>query len=319
MGKSANQNSKSNSQPNPLHQRRAILQGGALLLTPNFWLPMDSKSSANCTTIGEMDSEDFKASIQIGMVTDLHYADKPSAGSRHYRETLGKLSAASREFSHKSLDLIVELGDFIDAADSVAEELKYLKRINRDFSSISTKRHYVLGNHCVHTLKKQEFLDTVEQKKSFYSFDEGGIHFVVLDSCFRSDGKPYERKNFMWTDPNIPEFEMEWLQEDLVQNTLPVVVFAHQRLDRKTNYSVKNSEQIRAVLEKSNRVVAVFQGHSHQNDYQLINKIHYCTLVAMVEGPQQTNNAFSKLKVAENGSILVEGFFQQKNHNWRQN
>jgi len=112
---------------------------------------------------------------------------------------------------------------------------------------------------------------------------------------------------------------MEWLQEDLVQNTLPVVVFAHQRLDRKTNYSVKNSEQIRAVLEKSNRVVAVFQGHSHQNDYQLINKIHYCTLVAMVEGPQQTNNAFSKLKVAENGSILVEGFFQQKNHNWRQN
>ena len=97
----------------------------------------------------------------------------------------------------------------------------------------------------------------------------------------------------MWTDPNIPEFEMEWLQEDLVQNTLPVVVFAHQRLDRKTNYSVKNSEQIRAVLEKSNRVVAVFQGHSHQNDYQLINKIHYCTLVAMVEGPQQTNNAFS--------------------------
>src|SRR5262245_48118577 len=32
----------------------------------------------------------------------------------------------------------------------------------------------------------------------------GGVHFVVLDACFRDDGKPYERKNSKWTDSNIP-------------------------------------------------------------------------------------------------------------------
>ena len=48
------------------------------------------------------------------------------------------------------------------------------------------------------------------QKKSYYSFDSGKFHFIVLDSCFRSDGQPYGRKNFEWTDPNIPAAEVDW-------------------------------------------------------------------------------------------------------------
>jgi hypothetical protein len=45
----------------------------------------------------------------------------------------------------------------------------------------------VLGNHCVYTLTKQEFLDAVEQPQSYHSFDAGPFHFVVLDACFTSD------------------------------------------------------------------------------------------------------------------------------------
>ena len=30
--------------------------------------------------------------LRIGLLTDLHYADKPTKGSRHYRDTLGKLA-----------------------------------------------------------------------------------------------------------------------------------------------------------------------------------------------------------------------------------
>jgi hypothetical protein len=36
-------------------------------------------------------------------------------------------------------------------------------------------KHFVLGNHCVHTLTKMEFLKEVEQQESFYSFDAGPI------------------------------------------------------------------------------------------------------------------------------------------------
>ena len=90
-------------------------------------------------------------------------------------------------------------------------------------------RHHVLGNHCVDTLTKEEFLDRVGQERSFYSFDVGGYHFVVLDACFRSDGQPYGRKNFEWTDANIPAHEVEWLEADLASTSRPTIVFAHQR------------------------------------------------------------------------------------------
>ena len=63
-----------------------------------------------------------------------------------------------------------------------------------------------------------------------------------------------------------------------------VIVFAHQRLDVSNNHGVKTNSQVRSVLESSGKVLAVFQGHSHQNDVNEIGGIHYCTLVAMVEG-----------------------------------
>ena len=251
------------------------------------------------------------------MITDLHYADKPPAGSRHYRETPEKLAEAAERFATEKPAFVVELGDFIDAADSVETELGYLKRINREFTTLSENRHYVLGNHCVDTLTKREFLDGVEQQKSYYSFDSGGVHFVVLDSCFRSDGEPYRRRNFQWTDANIPAAELEWLADDLKQTSKQTVIFAHQRLDVSAHHGVKNAAAVRQVLETSGKVLAVFQGHSHKNDHQQIAGIHYCTMVAMVEGAGAGSNGYSILKIAENGTIEVSGFREQASYSWQ--
>ena len=182
--------------------RRAFLKKGTLVL------------AAASLSSGELFADDEAPRLRVGLVTDLHYADKAPAGTRHYRETLAKLDEAAAQFEKDQPTFLVELGDLIDAADSVEVEQKYLKTINREFSAICKDRHYVLGNHCVDTLKKDEFLGGVEQEKSYYSFDRGGFHFVVLDSCFRSDGEPYGRKNFQWTDANIPAAELEWLKAD---------------------------------------------------------------------------------------------------------
>jgi alkaline phosphatase len=260
--------------------------------------------------------DDQKQQLRVGLVTDLHYADKPPAGTRHYRETLGKLEEAAKQFEQDEPAFLVELGDLIDAADSVETEQRYLKTINRDFSAICKDRHYVLGNHCVDTLKKEEFLGGVEQEKSYYSFDRGGFHFVVLDSCFRSDGEPYGRKNSQWTDANIPAAEIEWLEADLEPTDKKVIVFAHQRLDVSNNHGVNNNTEIRKVLEASGKVLAVFQGHSHQNDLKEIGGIHYCTLVAMVEGSGAENNGYSLMDILPNGTIHLSGFRKQKEYEW---
>lgn len=284
--------------------RRAFLSHGTLLLAAAGVSP--------CAAAAEQ----RQLVVRAGLVTDLHYADKPPAGSRYYRETSQKLAEAAEHFGKHELNFAVELGDFIDAADSVETELGYLKRINRDFSSICKQRHYVLGNHCVHTLTKQEFLEGVEQPKSYYSFDMRGFHFVILDSCFRGDGKPYGRRNFDWTDPNIPMAELDWLRADLKAAASQTIVFAHQRLDVSNHYGVKNAAKVREVLAESRNVLAVFQGHSHKNDYNEIGGIHYCTLVAMVEGSGAQHNGYSLMELTSDGTIRITGFRQQAGYHW---
>lgn len=255
--------------------------------------------------------------VRLGLVTDLHYADKARAGSRHYRETLAKLEEAGDQFQKDQPDFVVELGDFIDAADSVEVEKGYLNRINNDFVALPGEKHYVLGNHCVHTLTKDEFLAGVGQKTSYYSFDVGGFHFVVLDACFRSDGQPYGRKNFNWADSNISADQVEWLKADLTETSGSAVVFVHQRLDVGSHYGVKNAAQVRKVLEGSSKVLAVFQGHSHKNDLKDINGIHYCVHRAMVEGSGEENNGYSTMDIFDDGTIRISGFWKQNDYQWK--
>ena len=193
---------------------------------------------------------------------------------------------------------------------------RYLKTINTQLQKIPGDRHYVLGNHCVQTLTKAEFLAGGAREKNHYSFDAAGWHFVVLDACFRVDGESYGRNNFTWTDSNIPADQLTWLETDLKKLEGKAIVFVHQRLDETKQHSVKNANSVRKVLEGSCKVAAVFQGHSHQNDYQHINGIHYCTVAAMVEGSGEANNAFARLDLLPERVIKVEGFVEQKSYAW---
>lgn len=291
--------------PDPPHQltRRAFFRNGSLFLLV-----------ASTTKLQAADDQARK--VRVGLVTDLHHADKPTKGTRYYRDTLTKLAEAAKQFTTGKPDFVVELGDFIDAADSVETEQDYLRQVSEVFGTIPGPKHYVLGNHCVDTLTKEEFLGGVGKKESFYSFDEGGFHLVVLDSCFRSDGKPYGRKNSTWTDANIPAHELDWLQADLKGTDSKVIVFAHQRLDDGKLHAVKNAADVRKALESSGKVLAVFQGHSHKNDHQEIGGIHYATLVAMVEGAGPENNGYSTMDVLEDGTLRLTGFRKQANYNW---
>jgi len=288
--------------------RRSFLHDGSLLLLG---------AGLASTSVASLLADDSQRRVRIGMVTDLHYADKPPAGTRHYRETLTKIAEAGEQFQKDKPDFVVELGDLIDAADSVEVEKKYLATIHKEFAALPGDKHYVLGNHCVTTLTKEEFLEGIGRKESRYSFDFGNSHFVVLDACFRSDGEPYGRDNFKWNDANIPEDHIEWLKADLKATSKQTIVFAHQRLDVMTDHGVKNAEQVRKVLEDSDKVQAVFQGHSHKNDLKDINGIHYCTLVAMVEGAGAENNGFSVMDLFDGGTIRLTGFRKQAKYEWK--
>ena len=103
--------------PNP--QRRSFLHDGSL-----FLLAAGTGVATLSDTIHA--AEEAAPELRFGVITDLHYADKPTAGSRHYRETLAKLADARVRFAQANPEFVVELGDFIDAADSVEDALQLL-------------------------------------------------------------------------------------------------------------------------------------------------------------------------------------------------
>ncbi|NUQ61641.1 MAG: metallophosphoesterase family protein [Pirellulales bacterium] len=288
--------------------RRAFLRQSSLLLAGSALASADALRAA----------ETADPLVRIGLATDLHYADKPPAGARHYRETLSKFAEAAERFQREKVDCIVELGDIIDAADAPDVEEGYLQRIAKEFAAVHDRRYYVVGNHCVDTLTKAEFLEIVGQESCHQSFDLKGYHWVVLDACFRGDGEPYGRKNFQWTDANVPAAELDWLKADLARTPHKTVVFIHQRIDVEGLHSVKNAAEVRKVLEGSGKVLAVLQGHFHRNDYREVGGIHYCTLAAMVEGSGEENNAYALLDILPGHGMRIAGFRKQKGYEWPQ-
>ena len=250
--------------------------------------------------------------VRIGLVTDVHYAECDARAERVFRDSLMKMRQAVETLGTKRLHFCVSLGDLIDGPTrSTAEiEMDNLRTINAEFARLQVPHYSVFGNHCVERLTKPRYLETVGQAESYFSFDRGGLHFIVLDACYRKDGVSYSAGNYSWTDSEIPPEQREWLRQDLAKTDRRTIVFCHQRLDNPEVqlHQVASAPEVRSILESSRKVMGVFMGHSHQNCVNRINDIPYVTLHAMVDGAGLSNNAYSVLHVHRSGSMKLEGF-----------
>jgi len=258
-----------------------------------------------------------KIRLRFGLLSDVHYADRDPAGTRFYRQSLDKMKECITLMNQQKLGFIVELGDFKDqdAVPDEANTLNYLDKIEFAFRKFNGATYHVLGNHDMDGISKQQFLDRVEntgipKDKSYYSFVNSGIRFIVLDGNFTKDGTAYDRGNFSWTDTFIPEEQLNWLKAELNADNQPAIVFIHQMLDDSLgeNRTVSNAKEVRNVLEENGNVQCVFQGHVHEEHQSYINGIPYYSVKGMVDGDGKENNAYQIVSVLENGNILVDGY-----------
>lgn len=162
------------------------------------------------------------AQARFGIVTDCHYADADAQGTRFYRESLDKLSECVALMNTEKVDFLIELGDFKDQDKPPVEKktLSYLQAAEKVLKRFKGPTYHVLGNHDMDSISKVQFLKRVDNTKidsnrSYYSFDSNGLHYVVLDANYRTDGTDYDHGNFDWTDANIPSKELDWLRKDL--------------------------------------------------------------------------------------------------------
>ncbi len=229
--------------------------------------------------------------IKAGIITDIHHTSKDDTPTRKYSASQAKMKAFSAAMKHEQPTFVIEMGDFVDtlAEGTVPEE--NLEEIEKVFTSIGAHFH-VLGNHEFDNLTREVVLKTLDNTgipkgQTWYSWDNNGIHFVVLDADYTpvSPHRPYDMNTpqdtfWTWKDTFVPPQELEWLKKDLNATSLPTIVFTHQTLDRvnEQDHTIKNASDVRKILENSGNVLAVLSGHDHAGGYANIKGIHYIVM-----------------------------------------
>jgi len=285
---------------------------------------------------------------RFALFTDAHYAARPPARDRWYADSVEKLRSMASVLRDEPLDFVIELGDLVDSRPGARgvrhrgssnppvepgsdgdPEVADLVAIEGAYAALRRRRHYVLGNHDVSHRTKGAFRARTDAREAPYAFSHGGVRYVVLDACFRSDGRPCGVAPVDWTDASVPEEQLAWLEREISGGTGSAaragaaggatsghVVFVHQRLDASTEYAVRNAADVRRVLEGADGPCLVLQGHAHLSAALEIGGVTYVTFEAMVDGPGAENASFAVVEIDDAFRVRVHGYGRQPSHDF---
>ena len=262
--------------------------------------------------------------VRFGLITDVHAhdTDSPLEGKwmTHTQERLAAFTSAMNAWQ---ADFVVELGDFLNGwivlgADpgDPARIPDVLAWADSLYAAFDGPRYHVIGNHDVYNLDKKQYRTILGIDRTFYSFDVGTVHFVVLDVQYAEDGS-----DLAHTDTGVAGFvpgpELDWLRADLAASGRPTIVFVHQMLDAYVEEwgraLVANQPEIQAILASDGDVIAVFQGHDHDNRHSVSGGIHYVTFEALVD--QGTPPSWAQITLDPTArTILIEGVGDQADY-----
>ena len=264
--------------------------------------------------------------LTFGLLSDPHYA--PGAhNTRFYGDSLAKAECCVETFNLRALPLAVAMGDLIDHAPTVEDEIDCLDELCRAFAAFRGQRLVVVGNHDLASLTKGAFAEHVHSECApiagwglYGSLDLCGVHLVYLDGNYRPDGAGFGCGNFCWDDAWLSEEQVSWLGADLQAAAgRPAIVLCHEHLaptpelaeGERDPHVVGNAAQARAAIERAGNVRAVIQGHYHRGRTVVVNGIPYVGLAAMVEGPGLENNTYAIASLYADGGLSIEGFGRQ--------
>ncbi|MBI4024543.1 MAG: metallophosphoesterase [Verrucomicrobia bacterium] len=261
-----------------------------------------------------------KTIIRFGLFADMHYAD-PALTSPHSALSLAKLGSCIDHFNSTQVPLAFNLGDSVEMIKESSLKIRYLEMVRKACARYSGILYAVLGNHDVETVGKQKFLSLCGSpfRETCYSVDVGKVRFIVLDGNYNRNGADIVIGQYQWDDLWLPEKQLQWLAKEL-QTDMPVIILCHECLDdamfegAMDPHIIRNSASARAIIEKSGKVIAVFEGHYHPGRMMSLNGIPYIAVTSMVLGESREKNAYAFVSVKEDGTIEVEGYGMQPSY-----
>lgn len=269
--------------------------------------------------------------FSFGLLGDPQYADVNTAGSRHYRASLGKLKTCIERLNQEDLEFVVTVGDIID------RDFASIAPIMKIYEGLKAEHRSLLGNHdfAVDDEFKAKVPAALGMKARYLSDTRKGWRFIRLDatelaSYAHAKGSP----RFEETQKNlqalraaggdqaksyshgIGDQQMAWLRKELEDSAAQgqrALVFNHFPAMR-NGIPVRswNSKAFVTLLEEHKHVAAYFNGHHHGGRYHAHNGIHYLNVKGMVETAKDT--AYSIVKVYPD-RLEIHGFGTEPKRN----
>jgi hypothetical protein len=199
-------------------------------------------------TAPEKDSSEFT----FAQITDIHLdADHLS----DFNELIAELNQLSPDFVVATGDLIVE-----GNSAAVAQAGEWFNMYRDAVAQLDVPLFNAVGNHDVVGIKRDDIAETDPGYgkdiftglfgPTYYSFDWGEYHCVVLDPNDMADGQQVYQ---------ISPAQMQWLEEDLkLRKDSPLLVFYHEPTP-----AWRNRDAVLEVLD--GHQTSMFCGHLHQD------------------------------------------------------
>ena len=267
--------------------------------------------------------------LKIGLITDIHHADKDARIGREYRLSADKLSDAIDIFNREDVDMMISLGDLVD------NDIHNYSIIDSVFHRFDGPVFKVLGNHDFIAPYSEERQDSVFRvmgiKDRYQSIKKKRIRLLLLDGTdialfSHSDGSEGYQKakriidslkntgsmNHMRYNGGIGKQQMEWITNELEladRENDHVICFCHMpMMPPGGKHTLFNSPEVTRIFAENPCVKAVITGHHHPGGYEVTDGIHYLSLQGLVEGKE---NSFSIAEIYKD-RIVIKGFGREE-------
>jgi len=246
--------------------------------------------------------------FSFGVIADIQWGDKETAGERHYRDALDKLRECVDGLNGRDLAFTIQLGDIIDGNTTPEKTISDLDRVLEVYNGLSMPKYHVVGNHCL-TASEEILHQKLKVDRFYYDFivpTAEGWRFIVLDGNDAGYGV-------------LGGTQLEWLKSKLDQACVDkekVILFNHFALleSAAPHHRMKTPEPVEDWINESGCVVAYFAGHDHAGGYACQNGIHHITVKGMVEAP--VKNAYAVIEVYSDKLVEV-GFGKEPSRTLR--
>lgn len=207
--------------------------------------------------------------IKFTVFGDLHF-DEVSDGDKRVNELVEHVKSIKPDF-------VVSLGDLYKPMEENKEIV-----LNKLMETGATV-HHTIGNHETDDCYLEDVVDFLSMKEPYYSFEMGGIKFIVLNSCYYSKdgqerayfGRCYREENSIY--PIIPKDEIEWLERELSDGKKYIIFSHHSLVNKHRDRGVYNREDIRDLF-RGKDVLLCMNGHDHGDEYTVVDGIPYYTV-----------------------------------------